>query len=104
VHHEHEETFYVLDGEFTFTLGDQSVPATAGAFVFVPRGVAHGFENTGSTPGRVLGIMTPGGFEKLFEDLSHLPPGPPDPARIGAILARYDQESIELDHPGGVGG
>src|SRR6516225_4498734 len=48
VHHQHEETFYVLNGEFLFHVGSQSVRATAGAFMFAPRDVPHSFENIGA--------------------------------------------------------
>lgn len=96
VHRQHEETFYVLEGEFTFRLGRQSVKATAGTFVFVPRGVPHSFENVGNQPGKILGIMTPGGYEKFFEELAQLPPGPPDPVKFQEIFAKYDQEMVEL--------
>ncbi len=96
VHHQHEETFYILEGEFLFQLGTQAMTATAGTFVFVPRGVPHAFENVGNQPGRILGIMTPGGYEQFFEELAHLPPGPPDPAKFQEIFAKYDQETVEL--------
>ena len=96
VHRQHEETFYVLEGEFLFHLGPQAVMATAGTFVFVPRDVPHAFENVGTRPGRLLGIMTPGGYEQFFEELSQLPPGPPDPARFQEIFEKYDQETVEL--------
>jgi mannose-6-phosphate isomerase-like protein (cupin superfamily) len=96
VHHLHEEAFYVLNGEFLFHVGSHPLAAPAGTFVFVPRSVPHAFENVGTVPGRILGFMTPAGFEKFFEELSELPPGPPDPARFGEILAKYDQEVVEL--------
>jgi quercetin dioxygenase-like cupin family protein len=96
VHHLHEETFYVLNGEFRFDLGSQSVAAPAGTFVFVPRGVPHAFENVGAASGTILGFMTPAGFEHLFEELAELPPGRPDPARFREILEKYDQQVVEL--------
>ncbi len=96
VHHLHEETFYVLEGEFIFRLGTQTVKATAGTFVFVPRDLPHAFENVGNQPGRVLGIMTPGGYERFFEELAQLPPGPPDMAKFQTIFEKYDQETVEL--------
>ena len=96
LHHQHEETFYVLEGEFAFQLGTQTVKATAGTFVFVPRDVPHVFENTGDRSGRILGIMTPGGYEKFFEELAQLPPGPPDRTQFQEIFEKYDQETVEL--------
>jgi mannose-6-phosphate isomerase-like protein (cupin superfamily) len=94
IHHQHEETFYVLEGEFLFQMGTSQVKATAGTFVFVPRDVPHTFENIGTQPGKILGIMTPGGYEKFFEELAQLPPGPPDPAKFQEIFEKYDQEMV----------
>jgi uncharacterized RmlC-like cupin family protein len=96
VHHLHEETFYVLNGEFRFHVGARSIAAPGGTFVFVPRGVPHAFENVGTVPGSILGIMTPAGFEALFEELAELPPGPPDPATLRQILDRHDQAVVDL--------
>ena len=70
--------------------------ATAGTFVFVPRNVPHAFENSGNQPGRILGIMTPGGYEQFFEELAQLPPGPPDPGKFREIFEKYDQETVDL--------
>jgi quercetin dioxygenase-like cupin family protein len=96
VHRQHEETFYVLEGEFLFQLGTQSVKATAGTFVFVPRDVPHAFENVGNQSGRIVGIMTPGGYEKFFEELAQLAPFPPDRTKFQEIFEKYDQETVEL--------
>jgi quercetin dioxygenase-like cupin family protein len=41
VHQHTEESFYVLDGAFTFTLGTEDVEAGPGSFVCVPRGTRH---------------------------------------------------------------
>ena len=71
-----------------FWLGTQTVKATAGTFVFVPRDVLHAFENMGNLPGQVLGIMSPGGYEKFFEEVAQLPPGPPDMAKFRAIFEK----------------
>jgi hypothetical protein len=46
--------------------------------------------------------MTPGGYEQFFEELAHLPPGLPDPAKFQEIFEKYDQETVEL--PKGVEG
>ena len=100
VHRQHEETFYVLSGEFLFHLGTQQVSASAGTFVFVPRDVPHAFENVGKGPGRILSILTPGGYEQFFEELAQLPPGPPDPARFQRIFEKYDQETVDQPQTG----
>jgi quercetin dioxygenase-like cupin family protein len=65
VHHEHTDSFYVLDGELTFALGhdDELVTVGAGGFVAVPPNVSHSFRNEGSTEANFLNLHTPdGGF------------------------------------------
>jgi Cupin domain len=75
-----------------------------GEFVFIPKGVVHGFKNVGQEPARCLGIVTPGGLaEKLLTGLGEpakaetLPPppeGPPDVERIAQIVSNYDTEMV----------
>jgi quercetin dioxygenase-like cupin family protein len=43
IHRNEDETFYVLEGEVEFLLGDRPVKGTAGDFVNVPRGTVHRF-------------------------------------------------------------
>jgi len=73
-HHDFDETFYVLDGELTFQLGDERRTAAAGEVVFAPRGAVHTLANHGTEAARYLLVITPGGFERYF-------------ARLGAQLA-----------------
>ena len=63
VHDAEDDSFYVLDGELTFVLGDEEVAAPAGTFVLVPPGVEHTFANRTETPVRVLNIHAPAGFD-----------------------------------------
>ncbi len=104
IHHRETEAFYVLDGDVEFFKGEHTVRAGAGEFVFVPRGVVHGFKNVGQKPARCLGIVTPGGLhEKLLAGLGEqakaetLPPppeGPPDVERIVQVVREYDTEMV----------
>src|SRR5215831_12328368 len=64
--HEFDETFYVLEGELTFQLGDDLVTRGAGELAFAPRGVAHTYANLSGAPARVLLVITPAGFERYF--------------------------------------
>ena len=70
-HPDMEEAFYILEGEFTFALGDDEVQAPAGSFLLVPRGTPHGFRNSGETDGRYLRLFSPApneGLRKVWED------------------------------------
>jgi quercetin 2,3-dioxygenase len=68
IHRAEDEFFYVVSGEFTFKLGDRIVSAPARSIVFVPRGTVHTFQNVGTESGVLLVGVTPGGFEKMFEE------------------------------------
>jgi len=68
VHQTEDEFFYVVSGEFKVKLGDQILNAPERSFMFVPRGTAHTFRNVGAEPGVLVVGVTPGGFEKMFEE------------------------------------
>ncbi len=101
LHHGEEESFYVLEGEVELMSGGDTVRATRGAFVHVPRGALHTFRNVGTTPARLLVLITPAGFEGFFREVgepaadSSDPPalsGPPDVERLVATARRYNCE------------
>lgn len=52
-----DETFYVIEGELTFRLGDEVVTGASGTTVHVPRGLAHTFANFGTECCRYLGVV-----------------------------------------------
>ena len=63
-----DESFYIVEGQFTFQIGERSIEAPAGTLVFGPKGVRHSYKNTGTTPGRLLVLSSPAGFEKFLEE------------------------------------
>jgi mannose-6-phosphate isomerase-like protein (cupin superfamily) len=79
VHECTDEAFFILEGRFEITVGDDVHPAPAGALVYGPRAVAHCFRNTWHGPSRMLCIMTPGGIETFYEELSFLVATDPPP-------------------------
>jgi mannose-6-phosphate isomerase-like protein (cupin superfamily) len=56
-HDDHVDSFFVLDGEVDFLLGDETVRAGVGTCVAAPLYVTHGFRPVG--PARVLNIHAP---------------------------------------------
>jgi quercetin dioxygenase-like cupin family protein len=92
IHRNEDETFYVLEGEVTFRLGDDTVVAGAGDFVNIPRDTVHCFRNDGSEPARIVLTFTPAGIEKFFEETLEraLDPMQPPPDNIEEVTARYD--------------
>jgi len=94
VHREREEVFYVLEGEFTFTLGDKEFPAGAGSLAFIPRGTRHGFRTQGS--GRALLFVIPAGLEGFFEELgAGLAAGRSSKELRDALSGKYDSFPAE---------
>lgn len=54
--HPYPETWVVLEGDATFTVGDREIVATAGDTVTGPAFVPHKFTNTGAGTMRLIGI------------------------------------------------
>jgi quercetin dioxygenase-like cupin family protein len=61
LHHTEDEAFYLLEGELTVILDGKKIVAEPGSYVFVPRGVAHGFRSSSDKDSRVLIHAIPGG-------------------------------------------
>ena len=96
LHRRLEETFYVIDGEFTFEVGSESFRGLPGAYVFIPIGVPHAVSNASDGDARCLLIMSPPTHDGYFAELVALlaQPGPPDAGQIAALRDRYDTEQI----------
>jgi quercetin dioxygenase-like cupin family protein len=90
LHRGMEESFFVLDGDFTFTVGEEEIPAGPGSDVLVPRGTRH-LLAAGAAGGRCLVLMVPGGQEDMFFELGELGSDSlRDPRVRAAIAAKYD--------------
>ena len=71
VHREHNDVFYVLEGELTVRLGgDGEVTATAGTLVVVPPLVVHAYRNASDADVVFLNVHAPGsGFAPYLRAL-----------------------------------
>lgn len=69
-HHDFDETFYMLEGQLTFQLGDDVFTRQAGELAFAPRGVPHTYANLSGAPARTLLVITPAGFERYFDHIA----------------------------------
>jgi quercetin dioxygenase-like cupin family protein len=104
VHHNEDEGFWVLEGELTFYVGDETIKASPGSFLFGPKDVPHRY-TVDSGPARLLFILSPAGFEEFIYATSEpaqertLPPppeGPPDEAEMEQLRALAHQYGAEL--------
>lgn len=93
VHTREDETFYVLEGEIEFLLGEELTTAGPGHFVSVPRGTVHRFRNAGTETARLVLTFTPSGIEKWFEETLEAAPNvvrPEDvPDNVDEVAGRY---------------
>src|SRR5919199_3933833 len=60
-HDDHVDSFYVVEGEADFLMGEETVRLGAGSFVAAPRGVVHAFSipDAGPARTRLLNIHAP---------------------------------------------
>ena len=92
-----EESFFVLDGDFVFTVGEDDIAAEPGAFVVVPRGTRH-LLAAGPAGGRCLVVWVPGGLEQMFLELADLGPDAiRNPSVRAAVAAKYDSVPVTGD-------
>ncbi len=105
VHHQEDEGFYILEGEMTFYVGEQTIKARPGSFLFGPKEVPHAF-TVDKGPARLLFLLSPAGFEDLVRDMGEpareltIPPQPEEPPdeaemqQMAAIAARHGNEIL----------
>ncbi|WUH94871.1 cupin domain-containing protein [Streptomyces sp. NBC_00433] len=67
-----DEHSFVLEGEIGFRSDDSEVVLGPGSYITKPRGQMHAMWNAGDMPGRIIEIITPGGFEDYFRQLGEL--------------------------------
>lgn len=105
VHSREEESFYILEGEITFQVGEERIVASAGMFANMPAGVAHSFRNESTQPAKMVISVAPAGLEKMFFEFGvPLPAGsttalPPTKDEIEKLLAIASRYGIEIKVP-----
>jgi quercetin dioxygenase-like cupin family protein len=87
-----DEISYVVMGEIGFRSNGKEVTLAAGGYIVKPRGELHSMWNAGSSPARMIEIISPAGFEKYFVELAEevaAAGGVPDPSTMGTIAGRF---------------
>jgi quercetin dioxygenase-like cupin family protein len=103
IHQREDESFHLLEGTLTIQVGGDTMTASPGDFVYLPRGIAHSFKNTGDAIAKALVLVSPAGLEGFFAevfdpavDRSGAPPaaGKELIARALAAAPRYGLELL----------
>jgi quercetin dioxygenase-like cupin family protein len=101
VHHNGDESFYVIEGDIEVVCDGRRMAATSGDFVLIPRGQAHSYVVM-SERARLLTTFAPAGVEDFFVTqgvpvVPGEPPPPPvepDPEELAPIVERYAFEIV----------
>lgn len=94
VHHDADEAFYVLEGEYIMFLAEREFSCPAGSFVFIPAGMRHGFR-VGGVPSRKLNFYFPGAMIDYFDELSQaLAAEEVDEGALADIARRHAMEIV----------
>lgn len=89
VHTNEDEVFKVVEGQVEFWLDGKTRVLQAGDVIYAPKGVPHTWKVIGDKKAKVDVSVFPAGLEKMFEELSKLPAGPPDKAVVSGIVGKY---------------
>jgi mannose-6-phosphate isomerase-like protein (cupin superfamily) len=96
LHHEQDEWFYVVEGEYVIEVGDERYEPGPGDSLLAPRKMAHVWAHVGEGTGRLIAALQPAGqIEAFFDEL----------ARLGSIpkhdeLSRaFSSHGLELSGP-----
>jgi quercetin dioxygenase-like cupin family protein len=71
-HTREDEHSLVLEGQIGFRSDAEEVVLGPGGYITKPRGQTHAMWNAGDVPGRIVEVITPGGFETYFRELGEL--------------------------------
>lgn len=104
VHYNEDEAFWVLEGSLTFEIGDKTIKAGPGSFLFGPKGIPHRYR-VDKGPSRMLFILSPAGFDDFILETSEpadsiaLPPKPdtpPSPEEMEALMPVIQKYGMDI--------
>lgn len=104
LHVREDEMYFVFQGAIRFKADGQYFDAPTGAFMFIPRGTPHCFQNIGDGSAQLLVMFAPAGMERFFEGVAQLPAGAPDPAVYNEIAHSAWMEVVGPPMTPGEGG
>ena len=106
-HSREEESFYILEGEITFTVNGEKIVAKAGTFANMPVGTPHSFKNESSQSAKMLISVAPAGLEQMFFEVgvplaegatTALPPSHEEIEKLLKIAPKYGVEILLPGH------
>src|ERR1700761_4315871 len=68
--HDDDHVYYVIDGVVSVLLDGDWSEAGKGAYILIPGGAPHSFENRGTVAAGFISFNSPGGFEERMPDIA----------------------------------
>jgi quercetin dioxygenase-like cupin family protein len=102
IHRLADESFYILEGTFDFSLAGKAFSAGVGEFVHLPKGVVHTHSAGGGAPAKALVMQSPSGVEKFIAEAGKpvtdpsKRPAPPEMADFQKIVATAQKYGIDV--------
>lgn len=99
--HAYRELFYVLEGEYEFTVERdgalETIIGTPGTAIAVPPNVPHTFKNGTGAPARLLFVHQPAALEEFFEEFG-VPDdaGEAEPPDFPAMVAALERNGVRI--------
>jgi len=94
IHPRRPESFYIIEGSYTFFRGHETIQLAAGQAVSIPAGTAHRYL-VGPAGGRAL-VICPPGLETYFQTVAgRLKQGPLPLDEEFAIASRHGQDFLD---------
>lgn len=96
IHHQQDETFFFLEGEFVVEVAGELLHVHPGDVAFIPKGTIHAFKNVGNTPGRLRYVFSPAlTIEQMFREFyASLESGSLDMDSMTQIALKHGQEFV----------
>ena len=94
LHRDSDEVAWVLEGEFTFKIGETVTTGGPGTCAFLPRNVPHAWKNSGPTTGRALFLYTPAAAGRHIEEMRERPRGPQSAEERDRQLRQHGWEQL----------
>jgi quercetin dioxygenase-like cupin family protein len=96
IHWEHDEYFYVVEGELTVHTGDGETTVGPGGLLAAVRGSVHGFRNASDNLVKALCVFSPAGYENYFREVHEaIASGEAmTDARMAELRSKYASETV----------
>lgn len=104
LHRREDETLYILEGQVTVRIGDETLVAGPGTFVALPIGIPHSFCNESDKTVKMLISLIPSGLEDYFFEIGQRfddgeSPPKPTPEEIEKMVELAPRYGIEFINP-----